>query len=206
MTTITREQQKQILIDTANHVISRGNTSPYSENLRELARIALASLDAKPVAYMSRQNAKLREKFGTCDEWDVHHQSVGAGFPLIEIPESDDYEIMPLYAAPPVQETGVYKDMLNIIDLLENNEWAEHCTNTVLGSLLESEITRLVGMTQSAPIMSLPDDWQVVPKKPNGPMLTAGYQAYVKGQHRGRFYRSYQAMLEAAPKLSEVNK
>lgn len=46
MTTITREQQKQILIDTANHVINRDNTSPYSENLRELARIALASLDA----------------------------------------------------------------------------------------------------------------------------------------------------------------
>lgn len=49
MTTITREQQKQILIDTANHVISRDNTSPYSENLRELARIALAALDAKPI-------------------------------------------------------------------------------------------------------------------------------------------------------------
>ncbi|ECI4012795.1 DUF551 domain-containing protein [Salmonella enterica subsp. salamae] len=48
--TITREQQKQILIDTANHVISRDNTSPYSENLRELARIALASLEAKPVS------------------------------------------------------------------------------------------------------------------------------------------------------------
>ncbi|ENJ5949456.1 hypothetical protein AB1Z03_004874 [Salmonella enterica] len=50
MTTITREQQKQILIDTANHVISRDNTSPYSENLRELARIALASLEAEPVS------------------------------------------------------------------------------------------------------------------------------------------------------------
>lgn len=53
MTTITREQQKQILIDTANHVINRDNTSPYSENLRELARIALASLDAEPVAWTS---------------------------------------------------------------------------------------------------------------------------------------------------------
>lgn len=49
MTTITREQQKQILIDTANHVISRDNTSPYSENLRELASIALASLEAEPI-------------------------------------------------------------------------------------------------------------------------------------------------------------
>ncbi|KYT55298.1 hypothetical protein AML38_26655 [Escherichia coli] len=33
-------------MDTANHVINRDNTSPYSENLRELARIALASLAA----------------------------------------------------------------------------------------------------------------------------------------------------------------
>lgn len=50
MTTMTREEQKQVLIDTANHVINRDNTSPYSENLRELARIALASLEAEPVA------------------------------------------------------------------------------------------------------------------------------------------------------------
>ncbi|HGK5326630.1 TPA: DUF551 domain-containing protein [Salmonella enterica subsp. enterica serovar Wandsworth] len=57
------------------------------------------------------------------------------------------------YSAPPVQETGVYKDMLDIIGLLENNEWAEHCTSTVLGSFLESEITRLVGKGQPAPVV-----------------------------------------------------
>ncbi|MCL7933476.1 hypothetical protein [Escherichia coli] len=51
MTTMTREEQKQVLIDTANHIINRNNTSPYSENLRELARIALASLEAEPVAW-----------------------------------------------------------------------------------------------------------------------------------------------------------
>ncbi len=60
---------------------------------------------------------------------------------------------MPLYAAPPVQETGIYKDMLNIISLLEKNEWAEHCTSTVLGSLLESEITRLVSKEQPTPVV-----------------------------------------------------
>ncbi|WP_412096150.1 hypothetical protein [Citrobacter freundii] len=60
------------------------------------------------------------------------------------------------YAAPPVQETGVYKDMLNIISLLKNNEWAEHCTSTVLGSLLESEITRLVGKEHPVPVV--PDE------------------------------------------------
>ncbi|EPH4606557.1 DUF551 domain-containing protein [Escherichia coli] len=57
MTTITREEQKQVLIDTANHVINRDNTSPYSENLRELARIALASLEAEPVAYIFKHPA-----------------------------------------------------------------------------------------------------------------------------------------------------
>ncbi|ECI4180675.1 hypothetical protein ACFEOG_002230, partial [Salmonella enterica] len=41
----------------------------------------------------------------------------------------------------------------NIIGLLENNEWAEHCTSTVLGSLLESEITRLVDKEQPAPVV-----------------------------------------------------
>lgn len=72
------------------------------------------------------------------------------------LPGQEEYRTVPLYTAPPVQETGVYKDMLNIIGLLENNEWAEHCTSTVLGSLLESEITRLVGKGQPAPIV--PDE------------------------------------------------
>ncbi|EIW5953570.1 DUF550 domain-containing protein [Salmonella enterica subsp. enterica serovar Newport] len=133
MTTITREQQKQILIDTANHVISRDNTSPYSENLRELARIALASLEAEPVAYIFKHPAG--ELF-----WSLTDES-----------NKGQNDVMPVYAAQPVQETGVYKDMLNIIGLLEKNEWAEHCTSTVLGSLLESEITRLVSKEQQAP-------------------------------------------------------
>lgn len=51
MTTMTREEQKQILIDTANHVINRDNTSPYSENLKELARIALASLERELIRH-----------------------------------------------------------------------------------------------------------------------------------------------------------
>mgnify|MGYP005908711621 CR=1 FL=1 len=45
--TITREQQRQILIDTAQHIISRERTSPHSENLRELARIALSAMDSE---------------------------------------------------------------------------------------------------------------------------------------------------------------
>ncbi|HAE7715059.1 TPA_asm: hypothetical protein GND06_004944 [Salmonella enterica subsp. enterica] len=141
MTAITREQQKQILIDTANHVISRDNTSPYSENLRELARIALASLEAEPVAYIFKHPAG--ELF-----WSLTDES-----------NKGQNDVIPVYAVPPASVTGVYKDMLNIINLLENNEWAEHCTGTVLGSLLESEITRLVSKEQSVPVV--PDEWTI---------------------------------------------
>ncbi|SUG15183.1 phage protein [Salmonella enterica subsp. arizonae] len=108
--------------------------------------------------------------------------------------------IKPYFYAPPVQETGVYKDMLNIINLLENNEWAEHCTGTVLGSLLESEITRLVSKEQSAPVV--PDDWVMVPKEPTRQMMAQGHFA-MKGTDRGKFRRIYQAMITAAPALNK---
>ncbi|EHJ1672685.1 DUF550 domain-containing protein [Salmonella enterica] len=73
MTTITREQQKQILIDTANHVISRDNTSPYSENLRELARIALASLGAKPIGafHIADQQVEGTSDYIKDGEWPI---------------------------------------------------------------------------------------------------------------------------------------
>ncbi|HGG6753991.1 TPA: hypothetical protein ACJG9G_002021 [Salmonella enterica subsp. enterica serovar Java] len=186
MVTITREWLQQTIAEFENtrDDIPFGLDDDDAKILKVLKQ-ALASLDAEPVRYLNKFS-------GTCVTLEQQPNA------------ADDIAVyIPLYAAPPVQETGVYKDMLNIISLLENNEWAEHCTSTVLGSLLESEITRLVSKEQPAPVV--PDDWRLVPKNPNGPMLAAGYQAYMKGQHRGRFYRSYQAMLEAAPKLSEVD-
>lgn len=54
------------------------------------------------------------------------------------------------------QVTGVDDDVRNVVGLLENNEWAEHCTKTELGQRLESEITRLVGHVQPVPVV--PDE------------------------------------------------
>ncbi|HAE3252855.1 TPA_asm: DUF551 domain-containing protein [Salmonella enterica subsp. salamae serovar 48:d:z6] len=90
MTTITREQQKQILIDTANHVISRDNTSPYSENLRELARIALASLEANPVSQTYElpeliEGMEVSVDVSTCD-FDAGHRYFGT---VTEVSELD---------------------------------------------------------------------------------------------------------------------
>ncbi|EAC0927443.1 hypothetical protein EGM30_19600 [Salmonella enterica subsp. enterica] len=96
MTTITREQQKQILIDTANHVISRDNTSPYSENLRELARIALAALTAEPVAWKYRL---VDINSGTGEHWKYSTQCITPTSGKTHCIES-----VPLYTAPPAPD------------------------------------------------------------------------------------------------------
>lgn len=139
MTTITKEWLQQTIAEFENtrDDIPFGLNDDDARILIVLKR-ALASLDAEPVRYLNKFS-------GTCVTLGQQPNA------------ADDVAVyIPLYAAPPVQETGVYKDMLNIVGLLENNEWAEHCTSTVLGSLLESEITRLVSKEQPAP-----DEWTI---------------------------------------------
>ncbi|ENU6787775.1 hypothetical protein ACFH92_001020 [Salmonella enterica] len=141
MTTMTRFTKEQLIEHAQKHIahdawlkenFSDAHKTPATV---ELVRIALAALTADPVRYLNKFS-------GTCVTLEQQPNA------------ADDVAVyMPLYAAPPVQETGIYKDVLNIIGLLENNEWAEHCASTVLGSLLESEITRLVGKEQSAPVV-----------------------------------------------------
>ncbi|HEI2927741.1 TPA: hypothetical protein SI673_002750 [Escherichia coli] len=105
MTTMTREEQKQVLIDTANHVINRDNTSPYSENLKELARIALASLEAEPVVYM----------------WDSERKDIDApGYYRTEhlvFAESSVKQwggrVVPLYTAPPATVVPEFETWFN---------------------------------------------------------------------------------------------
>lgn len=142
MTTITREQlheRARRKVKELEFAITQSAFTSIRDGLNEeleLARIALASLTAEPVLYAAE------ETLAYANMGEIH---------LTCLSEPMGDAVIPLYTAPPVQETGVYKDMLNIISLLENNEWAEHCTSTVLGSLLESEITRLVGKEQPAP-------------------------------------------------------
>ncbi|EBR3965932.1 hypothetical protein A3M43_09095 [Salmonella enterica] len=99
--------------------------------------------------------------------YNTHSSAQNAGAYRDLIHQSDDsltLRVTPLYAAPPASVTGIYDDVLNIIVLLENNEWAEHCTSTVLGSLLESEITRLVSKEQPAPVVppAIEPDYKVI--------------------------------------------
>ncbi|EOC0701197.1 hypothetical protein ACIU3Q_004316 [Salmonella enterica subsp. enterica serovar Kokomlemle] len=130
MTTITKERIELFIKNPLENGLTRGEQM-------ELARIAMASLEAEPIGafHIADQQVGGTSDYIKDGEWPI------------------DNGVIDVYAVPPVQETGVYKDMLNIIGLLEKNEWAEHCTSTVLGSLLESEITRMVGKEQPAPVV-----------------------------------------------------
>ena len=103
MTTMTREEQKQVLIDTANHVINRDNTSPYSENLRELARIALASLEAETIGafHIAEQQVDGTSDYIKDGEWPI------------------DNGIIEVYATPPAPVVPEEKPMPNPLSMLE---------------------------------------------------------------------------------------
>lgn len=168
MTTITKEWLQQTIAEFENtrDDIPFGLSDDDAKVLIVLKR-ALASLEAEPAGYhvikecgkVGCSVATLEEAEKTRDFWNKK------------------WTIRPyFYTAQPVQETGVYNDVLNIIGLLENNEWTERCTSTVLGSLLESEITRLVGKEQSAPVvpdeMATSDDMNLYQKS-----FAQGYNA-----------------------------
>ncbi|OEI64684.1 hypothetical protein A9R56_23865 [Escherichia coli] len=157
MTTMNREEQKQVLIDTANHIIHRDNTSPYSENLRELARIALAALEVEPIRFRCRRNDNI-------GDWSyVYHR------------EPDDFErkhlvIEGIYAAPPApvpltevqramlrdmdveisaeleEEEEIYRDGIRkcIAALRYHHKRAETCSNGYTGSTLEEDTLKSI--------------------------------------------------------------
>ncbi|EOF5135193.1 hypothetical protein ACK1QA_004477 [Salmonella enterica] len=147
MTTITREWLQKTIADmeVTRDDIPFDFDEDQSNTLAAL-KIALASLDAEPVAYIFKHPAG--ELF-----WALTDKS-----------NKGQNDVIPVYAVPPASVTGIYDDVLNIIGLLENNEWAEHCTSTVLGSLLESEITRLVSKEQPAPVVppAIEPDYKVI--------------------------------------------
>ena len=63
-----------------------------------------------------------RNEDGTCDA-------------LMDFVSRESAEKAIQMIAPKPAQTGVDDDVRNIIGLLENNEWAEHCTETVLGKV-----------------------------------------------------------------------
>lgn len=65
---------------------------------------------------------------------------------------------------PTEPQPGIDDDVRNVVALLENNEWADHCTSTELGKRLESEITRLYNWQSAKPAPVVPDKMTAIVK------------------------------------------
>ena len=203
MTTMNREEQKQVLIDTANHIIHRDNTSPYSENLRELARIALAALEVEPIGFRCRRNDNL-------GDWSyVYHR------------EPDDFErkhlvIEGIYAAPPApvpltevqramlrdmdveisaeleEEEEIYRDGIRkcIAALRYHHKRAETCSNGYTGSTLEEDTLKSINFLKRNNIAAMLRGAEHVSNRDELPL------GYLQGHKDG---------LEWAAQLAEAN-
>ncbi|UAM85043.1 hypothetical protein K8I78_21690 [Salmonella enterica subsp. arizonae] len=198
MTTITREQQKQILIDTANHVISRDNTSPYSENLRELARIALASLEAEPVAWECGENIIL-----------FNPDTVEAYAKRAEISPKPLYDSPPVPAVPEECPADISVLMASHSDALFNDDDAQEIWNACRAAMLQGGFRDL-----SQPVdpqvaeyeqIMLQAGWVMVPVEPTEEMIAAAMECEdvlfnSDGSFCVQFREIYCAMVTAAPK------
>ncbi|WP_338908086.1 DUF551 domain-containing protein [Escherichia coli] len=192
MATMNREEQKQVLIDTANHIIHRDNTSPYSENLRELARIALAALEVEPIGFRCRRNDNL-------GDWSyVYHR------------EPDDFErkhlvIEGIYAAPPApvpltevqramlrdmdveisaeleEEEEIYRDGIRkcIAALRYHHKRAETCSNGYTGSTLEEDTLKSINFLKRNNSAAMLQGSQPVSQTYNLPELIEGMEVSI---------------------------
>ncbi|AQL49446.1 hypothetical protein BVA04_24820 [Salmonella enterica subsp. enterica serovar Typhimurium] len=209
MTTITREQQKQILIDTANHVISRDNTSPYSENLRELARIALAQLIAEPV---ERDGADA-DPVVFIDERNLHHIARGRETSLIWGKQNQEVGDIPLYrhAQPaPVVPEEIPKGLADqIVSLLAHNIGdkflAQKIWNACRAAMLQGNqapVKQPSSNSENVPVIS--DGWVMVPVELTDDMIAAAMNCDDVLFNRDesfcvQFGNIYAAMIAAAP-------
>ena len=120
MTAQLSRERSEIIKQTANHIISREDTSEHSENLKavaELAILALAGLDSEPVAYIGER---------MLDSMTDGARSCG------RVWRSDTDELsgesrIPLYTAPPAP-VAVPDDVLKKLlpDVEKSDFWFEH--------------------------------------------------------------------------------
>lgn len=166
---------KEVTIDNVRErisVLSNGRISLREEFELACLRQLLTTLEAKPVVYsliFRNMEGKLynyvnvNTTFATLEEAQAYgkggrYVTQGDGSIKWVADPSLDPVVVPLYTAPPVQVNSVDDDVRSVVALLENNEWADHCTKTVLGSRLESEITRLYNWRSAQPAPVITDD------------------------------------------------
>ncbi|MGM8734435.1 hypothetical protein [Enterobacter hormaechei] len=173
MSTITRWQKKQILIDTAHHVINRDNTSPHSENLRELARIALASLEAEPVCVIDQSNLDYLNAGSDADVWPVSRTEMG--------------DVL-LYRTAPPAPVSVPAAM----EMDDDFDSAFEHGKAVGWNSYRAAMLQSFGNSEQLNSPVIPDGWVLVPEEPTHEMLEAGDEQFGT-------YDVYRRMIAASP-------
>lgn len=183
MSTITRERAAQI---------AEGGGFNFDE-IAELARIALASLEAEPVAYMYKDNLhsdarfSLHTRFGNWSQEDIN-----------------EYEIteIPLYAAPPVpvadlllsELLGIAKRAADEADECAHAEfsddsmeysaaiadWERRAAMLKQQSSIDVSKDAVSGADFKQPASNptvIPDGWVMVPVEPTEDMIVNGFES-----------------------------
>ncbi|HBC0586073.1 TPA: hypothetical protein I3599_001348 [Enterobacter cloacae] len=177
MSTISKERVKDILEFGAGRIIS-----PITDyEIMELARIALASLEAEAVAYVMADDLK-----------DSSIISTPAYRDLGEAMERTVGDVVALFTAPPapvsVPDDVTAEDCPALIkyDLTEVDEAWARGFNACRDAMLQ-------GADGNSPV--IPDGWVMVPKEPTPEMINSA----MRDNETGEVAEIYELMLAAAP-------
>lgn len=192
MTTITKE--RLLTIKQWRETYGPGsNVVLPAEEAEELARIALASLEAKPIGafHIAEQQVDGTSDYLKDGEWPIDNGTIE------------------VYAAPPVPVVPEEKPMPNplsmyavdaVAAIAEVRGWNACRAAMLHGAKPVSQTYKLNKLSGNSPVT--PDGWVMVPKEPTQAMIKAWLSeiANFRGHAAG-----YRAALEAAPQL-EVNR
>ncbi len=197
MSTITKELAKLFRKITNSEIDAEGNAhvvlSPADSLLINNARIALASLEAEPVAYM-HHSGQVMTREGCCDD------KIFAICCKVETP---------LYAAPQLPQPApeeiamqnfraAMEGIGHILRTLEETFGGLHGTHCEPDVLVEcKEVCDAIYEAYRKTAQVTPDGWQLVPKEPTAAMNKAGWDAM---NEHDAINPTYRAMLAAAPR------
>lgn len=174
MTAQLSRERREIIKQTANHIISREDTSEHSENLKavaELDLLALAGMCREPVGYL------IKDKY-TPNGYFSHKNTI------LSISEEDitEHEVSatPLYSAPPApvavpDESAVELLATDLMKLIDKITGERHSVAT-LSSLRVSIVEACrAAMLKAGPVTAaaIPDGWKLVPVDLTGDMTNA---------------------------------
>ncbi|MEG5717377.1 hypothetical protein ACJVDM_14275 [Enterobacter hormaechei] len=196
MSTITKEFTKEQLIEKLQHRISVASGFPESEKAQmdlELARIALASLEAKPVSVnddmaYAFHHAISDSSLGS-DEVEEIKAGLRAAFANVTAPP-----------APVAMKDHQIRELVNDLrDIAIEHHGAqqlrERIARTVRAAMLQ-------GADGNSPL--IPDGWILVPVEPTMSQEFAGYRTLTDTGKMSRLMKTrlsniYRAMIAAAP-------